>query len=119
MSITINTKVYNADAPSSKDSVPYIGPGNSLSSQDKLELSRTFPKEQKDFSGVARSRVKLTRTLTLTNAKTTTGLGIVDVNITAPVGATAADVSALIDDVAAGLAQAWADDLAVKLDIMA
>jgi hypothetical protein len=119
MSITLNTKVYNPDVASSKDSIPYVGPGNNVTTVDKIDLFRTAPKPTKDFSGVARSRVRLTRTLTLTSALTPLGQGSVDTAINVPVGASSADVEAMLEDHAAGLAQAWALDLAYKLDLNA
>lgn len=119
MTITVNTKAYVADVASSKDSIPYVGPAQTLSVQDNIHLYRTAPKPTADFSGVARARVKLTRTLTLTGAKTTTGLGTLDLSINVPVGAASADVDSMLSDLAAGLGQTWAQDLAKKLDLTA
>lgn len=117
MTIVINTKTYTADAASSPNSVPYIGPANTLSVKDKIDLYRTSPKSSSVFSGNGRSRAKMSRTLTLTGAKTTSGDAIIDTSISIPVGASATDVDTLITDHAAGLAQAWAKTLAKNLNI--
>lgn len=117
MPIVVNTKTYVADVPSSKDSIPYVGPSQSLSVQDNFHLYRTAPKPTADFSGVARARVKLARTLTLTGAKTTSGLATLDVMVNIPVGAASADVDSMLSDLSVGLGQSWAQDLAKKLDL--
>jgi len=117
MAITVNTKVYNADAASSGNSIPYVGPASTLSVKDRIDLYRTFPKGNAVYSGNGRSRVKMTRTLPLTAAKTTSSDAIVDIHVSIPVGAAAADVDTLITDSAAALAQAWAKLLAKNLTI--
>jgi len=119
MTITVNTKAYNADVPSTPNSVPYNGPAQTLTTTDKIDLSRTAPKPTALFSGVARSRVRIARTLTLTNALTPTGLLTFDLAMNVPVGTAGADVDAALSDLAAGLGQQWAKDLAKQLDISA
>lgn len=119
MSITLNTKVYTADAATSPDSIPYVGPNQTLSRVDQLLLARTRPKPLKTFSGVGRSRFKMTRTLDLTGALTATGLASIDSSFNLPVGAASADVDSLIADAAAALTQQWIKDLAKSLDITA
>lgn len=119
MTITLNTKAYNADAATSPNSIPYVGPSQTLSVQDNILLARTYPKALKTFSGVGRSRVKMARTLTLTGALTTSGLATVDININIPVGAASADVDSMLADFAAAFAQQWVKDLAKNLDITA
>lgn len=119
MTITVNTKAFNADVASSPNSMPYTGPANTLSVTDRIDLYRTPPKASKVFSGVGRSRAKLSRTLTLTGALTTTGLATLDININIPVGAASADVDSLLSDAAAFLGLQSAKDLAKLLDITA
>lgn len=104
MAIVINTKSYVRDVASSSSSVPYIGPGNSVSIKDRLDSSRIAPKANNSFSGVARAEGKLTRTLTLTNAKTPQWDAIGKANITFPVGSTSADMDTFLTDFAAYVA---------------
>lgn len=117
MAITVNTKVYESDVAVSPNQVPYVGPANTLSIKDRLDLYRTNPKATNTFSGVGRSRLKLVRTLPLTGAKTPSSDAIADVNISIPVGASSTDIDTLITDVAGLLALAFAKALAKNLDI--
>jgi hypothetical protein len=117
MSITVNTKVYTADAATSANSIPYIGPASTLSTKDRIDVYRTHPKGNAVYSGNGRSRVKMTRTLPLTGAKTTSSDAIVDIHVSIPVGAAAADVDTLHTDASAAFAQAWAKALAKNLTI--
>jgi hypothetical protein len=105
MSLTFNTKTYNADQfqPSS---ITYIGAAKTVSTKDDLVLRRTAPKPTAVFSGVGRTEWKLTRTLTLTGALTPTGDAIVDISVSVPVGYTSADVDALLNDAGAALSSA-------------
>lgn len=119
MTITVNTKAYTQDLPTSKDSCPYVGPGQTGGNLDKFDLYRTYPKATATFSGVNRTRVKLSRTLTLTGALSATGPAVLDLSINIPVGAASADVDSLLSDLAAGLGQQWAKDLAKNLDVTA
>lgn len=117
MSITVNTKVYDADVAVSSNQVPYNGPANTLSVKDRLDLYRTAPKGTATYSGTGRSRIKLVRTLPLTGAKTSSSDAIADVNFSIPVGASAADIDTLVTDTAALVALAFAKLLAKNLDI--
>jgi len=119
MTITVNTKAYNADIATSPNSLPYVGPSNSLSIVDRIDLARTMPKPTATFSGMARSRIKLVRTLTLTGALTPNGPLTIDVNINVPVGAAGADVDSALSDLAAAFGQQWVKDLAKNLDLNA
>lgn len=105
MSLTVNAKTYTADAFGS-NSVGYIGPAKTASVKDDLILRRTAAKPTSTFSGVARAQAKLTRTLTLTGAKTPTWEAIADVLVSIPVGYTAADVDAICNDLGAWVASA-------------
>lgn len=105
MSITFNTKTYSADSYR-ENSVGYIGALKTVSVKDDLRFARTAPKATDAFSGVGRTQAKLTRTLTLTGAKTTAHDSIVTIDVSVPVGYTAADVDALLNDTGALLAGA-------------
>lgn len=100
MSITFNTKTYTADS-FQKDQVGYIGAVKTVTVKDDLKLSRSAPKPTAVFSGVGRTVAKLTRTLTLTGSLTPTGDAIIEVSVSVPVGYTAADVDALLNDMGA------------------
>lgn len=100
MSLTFNTKTYNLDSQKG-DQVLYIGAAKTVSVKDDLKLGRTAPKPTAVFSGVGRTVAKLTRTLTLTGALTPTGEALVEVSVSVPVGYTAADVDALLNDMGA------------------
>lgn len=105
MALTINAKVYNADS-FQQNRVEYIGALKSVSVKDNLSTSRTVPKPTSVFSGVGKTTAKLTRTLTLTGAKTLAGDGIVEINVSVPVGFAAADVDALLNDMGSFLSSA-------------
>jgi len=105
MSLTINAKTYTADS-FQQNSVGYIGTLKSVSVKDDVSLRRTAPKVSDVFSGVGRTNAKLVRTLTLTGAKTLTADAIVSIDVSVPVGYTAADVDTLLNDFGAFLASA-------------
>jgi len=105
MSLTINAKTYNADS-FQQNAVGYIGPLKTVSIKDDTILRRTAPKATDVFSGVGRTSAKLTRTLALTSAKTTTGDAIVEISVSVPVGYASADVDTLLNDMGALLASA-------------
>jgi hypothetical protein len=65
-----------------------------------------LPKPTSIFSGVGRTSAKLSRTLTLTGALTPSGVGIVEINVSVPVGAASADIDSLLNDMGAFLASA-------------
>lgn len=100
MSLIFNAKTYTADS-FQQNTVGYIGAAKTVSIKDDTVLRRTAPKATDVFSGVGRTSAKLTRTLTLTGAKTATGDTIGDVSISVPVGAAGADVDALCNDLGA------------------
>lgn len=105
MPLTINAKTYNADS-FQQNSVGYIGSLKTVSVKDDVSLRRTGPKPTSVFSGVGRTQAKLTRTLTLTGALTPVGDSIVDIQVSVPVGYTAADVDSLLNDMGSFLASA-------------
>lgn len=117
MSIVLNTKSYDADIAVTPNQVPYKGPANTLSVKDRMDLYRVEPKSTAVFSGVGRSRVKVVRTLTLTAAKTETGDAIADINLSVPVGASAANIDSLCDDIGAFTSSAAFKLLVKNLDV--
>lgn len=114
MSITINTKTYTQDAASGPNSIPYNGPAATLSVKDKLELGRTIAKGNAVYSGNARERAKLTRTTTLTGAKTTSGDMIFDLGSSIPIGTADAVIDTACDDLAAFIGSATYKTLVKK-----
>jgi hypothetical protein len=105
MSLVFNTKTYNANSFNAS-SVDYIGASKTVSTKDDLVLRRTAAKASSVFSGVGRAQAKLTRTLALTGALTPTGDAIVNIEVSVPVGYTAADVDTLLNDTGALLSGA-------------
>jgi hypothetical protein len=105
MSLTVNAKTYTPDAYQ-QNAVGYIGSLKTVSVKDDIILKRVQPKPTAVFSGVGRTEAKLTRTLVLTGALSPSGDGIVDINISVPVGFASADVDALLNDMGAYLASA-------------
>lgn len=92
MSLTPGALTYPPDSYQ-KDSVGYIGVLKTASVKDDIVLSRVAPKPTSVFSGVLRTRAKLTRTYALTGALTPTGDVIVEVSASVPVGMSATDVA--------------------------
>lgn len=105
MSLTVNAGTYNADSYGS-NSMGYIGPLKTSSVKDDLILRRTAPKATNNFSGVARTQAKLTRTKTLTGALTPSWDLIADLQFSLPVGIADADVDSLCADLGALIASA-------------
>lgn len=105
MSLTVNAGTYTADS-FQKDQVGYIGAAKTVLVKDDLRLARTAPKPTVTFSGLGRTSAKLIRTLTLTNALTPTGDAYVDIQVSVPVGYTAANIDTLLNDMGAFLASA-------------
>lgn len=105
MAFTVNTKTYTPDSFQS-NAVGYVGPWKTFQVKDDLILRRTSPRPSASFSGVGRASAKLTRTMTLTGALTPTGDGILNFDVSIPVGAATASIDALIDDMAAYCASA-------------
>jgi hypothetical protein len=105
MSLTVNASTYAADSIG-PNLVAYAGPAHTASVKDRLSLGRTAAKPTSVFSGVVRSEGKLTRTLTLTGALTTTGDAILEIRTSIPVGAASAAIDAMLNDMGAFLASA-------------
>lgn len=105
MSLTVNAKTYSLNGLSG-NAGNYYGPAHTLSIFDDIRMAYVSPKPNAVFSGVGRTSCKLTRTLTLTGALTTTGQAICDISVSIPVGYTAADVDSILNDMGAFLASA-------------
>lgn len=105
MALTVNAKSYTADGWDT-NSVRFQGPAHTTTVVDRLVQKKTDAKPTSLFSGLVRFMVKLTRTHTLTGAKTTTGNSTVDINIARPVGISDADSDALVADLGAYIASA-------------
>lgn len=100
MSLVFNTKTYTADS-FQQNNVGYIGAAKTVSVRDDLSLGRISPKGTAVFSGLGRTRAKLTRTLTLVGALTPTGDAHFTVDVAIPVGAASADIDAILNDMGA------------------
>lgn len=105
MSLTINAKTFTADS-FGVNAVGYFGPAHTLTLKDDVRLGRVAPKPTTVFSGVGRTSAKLTRTLTLTSALTTTGDAILEISVSMPVGSASADVDAILNDMGSFLSSA-------------
>jgi len=105
MPLTINAKTYNPDSYQ-KDAVVYTGALKTVSVKDDVRMARVAPKPVSGFSGVGRTSAKLTRTLPLTNAQSLAADGIVDVQVSVPVGFASADIDAMLNDMGAFVASA-------------
>lgn len=105
MALTVNAKTYTGDS-FQQNQVGYNGPGKTASVKDDIVLRKAAAKSSATFSGVVRTGAKLTRTLTLTGAKTTSGDAILEISCSIPVGFAAADVDAILNDMGSLLASA-------------
>lgn len=105
MPLTVNAKTYTADSFAA-GSVSYNGPAKTSSVKDNILLRRTDPKPTATDSGVAHTLCKLTRTNTLTGAKTPTWDMIVKIEVSVPVGSASADIDAALNDLGAFLGSA-------------
>lgn len=114
MSYTLNAKAYDYDTQRGPEHLRFSGPAQTLSIKDHLDVKRVRPKPSGDFAGQGKASAKLTRTVTV---GTETGLGILEVSSSFPVGATVADVESMITDLGTWLVTASADSLLVDQDI--
>lgn len=97
MAVTLSTKAYNQDRIG-PDTISYAGPANTLSVQDLLVLSRTYPKAVGSFGGMARPGFRLVRTVVLNADPATTALASLTISGAIPVGTAEADINSLIAD---------------------
>jgi hypothetical protein len=103
MALTVNAKTYTADS-FGLNAVGYVGPANTVTTKDTIRLSRVAQKPVSTSSGVARAGVNLTRTLTLTGAIEPSRDSSFSLNVTIPIGAAAADLDAISNDMGAWIA---------------
>lgn len=115
MAITLNTKAYAFDSTQSPDKNRYTGPAHTYSVKDIFDVARVAAKPTADFAGVARSSAKFTRTLTLGDGSKATA--IAEASFSIPVGATAADIDSLRDDLGDFLISTDGDNLVEKHDL--
>jgi hypothetical protein len=106
MSLTINAKTFANDSYA-LNGATYVGTTKTVSVKDDLSLKRTAPKPTDVFSGVGRTTAKLTRTFTLTGAKTLASDAICEINVSVPIGYAGADVDALLNDMGSFLASVF------------
>lgn len=111
----LNTRTYNVDRIN-PDAVQYAGPANTLTIKDTFEMKRTMPKPSGTSLGVARPMAKRVKTFTV---GTTNVDAIVTLSASLPVGIAAADIDALLADLAAFAASSDAAGLFKTLDINA
>jgi len=100
MTLAINAKTFTANSFSDK-AVGYFGPAKTASVKDDARLAYSPAKPTDSYSGNVRANVKLSRTHTLTGAKTTSADALVVVDISVPVGTASADIDAMLNDVGA------------------
>jgi hypothetical protein len=110
----LNTRTYNRHR-GLPDSVFYAGPAHTFSNHDLVELKRSEPKPTKDNPGVAKPLFRVNRTVpTGTDAS---GLAIMTLQASLPVGMASADIDALLADLAAWAASNEAKAHFKSLDI--
>lgn len=114
MAITVNTLSYEADPAINKDRIPYVGPSNSFDTKDTFTLGRAAAKPSGTDPGVARAYIKRTKDVVIGGLKKSI---IVNVEVSVPVGALAADVESAVDDVGDFMITASGKNLATKHDL--
>jgi hypothetical protein len=110
----LNTRTYDRHR-GLPDSVFYAGPDHTFSNHDLVELKRTDPKPTKDNAGVAKPLFRINRTVPTGVEKT--GMAIVTLQASLPVGMESADVDALLADLASWAASNDAKAHFKSLDI--
>jgi hypothetical protein len=115
MSISVNSKTYNFDTTINRDLVQYDGPANTISIKDILQARRSRSAATTDFSGMARSSIKLTRTVT--DGTDVVGDAIVEISVAFPVDGQASEHQAMLDDLGAWAVTASATGLFLEHDI--
>lgn len=89
---TINTKTFTYDSAPSADSAKYIGANQTASAKDVLQVRRIAPKATKTDPGVSRAFHKRVITEVINGVPRDL---IVETSYSIPVGASAANVTAL------------------------
>lgn len=98
MPLTVNTLAYTNDVSQGPDSYRYLGPSNTLSVKDVVDVWRKKPIVTSTSAGKARSLAKLTRTMT--DGTDEVGDGIFKGEFSIPADSARAEQEALIDDLA-------------------
>jgi len=112
MSLLVNATTYNYDTNRSPDIARYKSGTHSYSAVDYIDLKRTEPKS---LTGVGKGSIKVTRNVT--DGTLSLGNGILEISTSFPVGAQESQLQAIIDDMAALLATATADDIFIDQNI--
>jgi hypothetical protein len=116
MTITLNTKAYEQDASIDANAIQYVGPANTISTNDKLVMKRALTGANADGVKYARATVRFVRTITVDSKQVqATGEAVISV----PVGSAKADVDSIRDDLGDLLTSAVGDNLVWKQDITA
>lgn len=115
MALTVNAKTYDKDTERTPDIVRYTGPAATLSSKDQLDAARVPPKSTEVGVGRGKARIKITRALT--DGTDPVGDGIIEVHVSLPVGAAAAEMQALVTDLGTFMLTATADEILIDQDI--
>lgn len=118
MSLTINTRSYNLDRQT-PDANSFAGPSHTITTNDKFEMKRVYPKASNGFRGVARPTAKLTKTVTINSVTGETADAIVTLSASLPVGMTEAAIDVLLADFSSFCASNDAKTLFKTLDITA
>lgn len=105
MSLVFNTKTYTQDTISGNVAT-YFGPDRAVGKKDNCQLRREEAKASATFSGFSKGAAKLTRTMSLTDAKTPTADNSIEFSCKIAVGTPEADVAELFADAAALAAHA-------------
>lgn len=113
MSLTFNTITYTNDVTVGQNGYRYIGPNQTTTLKDRLDLKRADPKPTATYAGNSRPASKFVRTMT-DGAGTVIGDAIVNRTWQIPVGADPVEVAAFKADADAFEASAEADDLVTK-----
>jgi len=116
MPLSVNTLAYANDTSRSPDSFRYLGPANTFSVKDWLDVWRKAPIATADSAGKARSMGKLTRTMT--DGTDPVGDGILKLESSIPADAARSEQEAMIDDFATWLLTAEAKDVLLDHEIV-
>lgn len=97
----LNTRTYTAIRQSTPDILVYAGASNTYSLKDLFQQSRVYPKQGSVISAnnVAKPLAKRTKTVTI--GTDIVADAIITLGGSLPVGTTAADIDALLADMAA------------------
>jgi len=109
MSLTVNTIAYSNDTARTPDSYRYHGPDHTATAKDYVDLKRVTPRLVNGVYSKSRAQAKLTRTMT--DGTDPLDDGICTIDIAYPVGASSAEITALLVDLATWATTAAGDAL--------